>query len=87
MDNNKAFTTYAILIAAGVLSVLSASVMAGDLVLPTPLVFLEHVSLSLLFRAAYHSLDGPYGLFGPTHAEVELAEMERESAVAASAAS
>jgi len=36
--------------------------MAGFATMPTFLTLVEHVSLSLLFRAAYKSFDGPYPL-------------------------
>ncbi len=64
MDSNKAFTLYALLIISLFASVITASVMAGMAALPTPLGFIEHVGLSLLIRAAYKSLDGPYPLLG-----------------------
>jgi hypothetical protein len=58
MDNDKLFTAYALVLIAGVASVVTASVAAGVAVLPTPLVFVEHLCMSLLFRAAYKSIGG-----------------------------
>ena len=37
---------------------ITASVMAGVATLPTFFVFVEHIVLSLLFRAAYKSIGG-----------------------------
>ena len=58
MDNDKAFTLYALVLTAGVASVITASVMTGITTLPTPTMFLEHLALSLGFRAAYKSIGG-----------------------------
>ena len=58
MDNSNAFTVYALILIAGVASVITASVAAGVTTLPSMLVFAEHVGLSLLFRAAYKSFGG-----------------------------
>ena len=63
MASDKAFGIYAVAMIGMVASVITASVMAGFATFPSLLVFLEHIALSLLFRAAYKSLDGPYGLF------------------------
>jgi hypothetical protein len=60
VDNNKAFGIYVAVLVGALLSVISSSVIAGVTTLPTFLVFIEHVGMSLLFRAAYHSFDGPY---------------------------
>ncbi len=60
MDNDKLFTAYTLVIIAALASVITASVLAGTASLPTPLVFLEHIGLSLLFRTAYKSFDGTY---------------------------
>ena len=53
MDNDKAFTIYALVIFAGLASVLTASLMAGAATLPTPLSVLEHLALSFGMRASY----------------------------------
>jgi hypothetical protein len=58
MHNDKLFTAYALVLIAGVASVLTASVVAGVAALPTPLGFVEHLAMSLLFRAAYKSIGG-----------------------------
>jgi len=60
VESNRAFGIYAAILAGGILSVITASVMAGVTALPSLLTFVEHVGLSLLFRAAYKSFDGPY---------------------------
>jgi hypothetical protein len=58
VNNDKVFAAYAVILVGGVASVLTASVMAGVTALPTFAVFLEHVAMSLLFRAAYKSIGG-----------------------------
>ena len=65
MESNRAFGIYAAVLVGGVLSVISASVVAGVTALPGALTFVEHVSMSLLFRTAYKSFDvnfDPIGL-------------------------
>jgi len=76
MDNDKVFTVYALTLIAGVLSVISASVMAGVATLPTPLNFVEHLALSFGFRAAYKSLAGPGWWQAPTQLSEVLPAME-----------
>jgi len=58
VNNDKVFTAYALFLVSGVASVITATVMAGVTALPTLAVFLEHLMLSLLFRAAYKSIGG-----------------------------
>ena len=58
MNNDKVFAAYALILVSGVASVITASVMASVAVLPSLAVFLEHLALSLLFRAAYKSIGG-----------------------------
>jgi hypothetical protein len=58
LDTNKAFAAYALVLIAGVGSVLTASVLAGVTSLPSPLGFVEHVALGLMVRAAYKSIGG-----------------------------
>jgi len=58
LGNDKVFTAYALLLIAGVASVITASVLAGTASLPTPVSFLEHLALSLGFRAAYKGIGG-----------------------------
>ena len=62
VESNKAFGIYVAALVGGILSVLSASIMAGVTTLPSFLVLVEHVAMSVGFRAAYKSLDGPYGV-------------------------
>lgn len=59
MDNDKAFAVYAIAIFAGLASIITASILNGYAALPTPLMFVEHLAMSLLFRASYKSFGGP----------------------------
>jgi hypothetical protein len=58
LQNDKSFAAYALILIAGVTSVLTASVLAGFARLPSPQVFLEHVALGLLMRASYKSIAG-----------------------------
>jgi len=64
VESNRAFGIYAALLAGGVFSVVSASVMAGVTALPGIVTFVEHVSMSLLFRTAYKSLDAGFDPIG-----------------------
>ena len=59
MYDDRAFSIYVALLVGAVLSVITASVMAGVAAVPTPFVLAEHLALSLGFRAMYHSLAGP----------------------------
>ena len=79
MDSTKAFTIYALLLISLFASVITASVMAGMATLPTPLGFAEHLGLSLVIRAAYKSLDGPYPLFSFLSPATEAAEADSPS--------
>ena len=58
MDKNRTFAAYALILIAGVGSVLMTSVLAGVSTAPSPLAFLEHVALGLTIRAAYKSFGG-----------------------------
>ena len=58
MSNDRAFTVYALTLIALITSVISASVLSGIATLPSAGVFLEHLALSVGFRAAYHSFGG-----------------------------
>lgn len=58
MDNDKTFAAYALILIAGVASVITSSVLAGFASLPTPVVFLEHVALGLMMRASYKTIGG-----------------------------
>ena len=58
MDNDKTFAAYALILIAGVASVITSSVLAGFATLPTPTVFLEHVALGLMMRASYKTIGG-----------------------------
>ena len=58
MHNDKSFAAYALILLAAVASVLTATVLAGITRVPPPLVFLEHVAMGLLIRAAYKSTGG-----------------------------
>jgi hypothetical protein len=58
MSNDRIFAAYALILVAGVASVITASVTAGIAAVPSAGVFLEHVALSFGFRAAYKSLGG-----------------------------
>jgi hypothetical protein len=58
LHNDKSFAVYALILVAGVTSVLTASILAGFARLPSPQVFLEHLALGLLMRASYKSIAG-----------------------------
>ena len=58
MNNDKAFIVYALTLAAGFASVITASVIAGFTTLPTTGVFLSHLAMSLSVRLAYKSFGG-----------------------------
>jgi len=58
LDSDNAFTVYALILISGVASVLTASVIAGAAIPPSPGVFLEHVLLGLAIRASYKSIGG-----------------------------
>ena len=58
MQNDKAFAVAAIVLFAGLASVLTASVLAGFATLPAPLLFLEHVAMGLGMRASYKFIGG-----------------------------
>jgi hypothetical protein len=63
MNNDRAFAVYAVALIGGAIIVLASLILAGIGELPAPLFILEHLTLALLFRGAYKSLDGPYGAF------------------------
>jgi hypothetical protein len=58
LENDRAFTLYALTLIAIIGSVITASVATGIATLPTAGVFLEHLALSLGFRTAYKSFGG-----------------------------
>lgn len=58
MDNDKIFAAYSMSLVGAIASVITASVMAGFATLPTVGVFVEHIALSLTFRAMYKSFGG-----------------------------
>lgn len=60
MESNRAFGIYVAVLVGGIASVITASVTAGVTAFPTFFVFAEHIAMSLLFRTAYKSFDGPY---------------------------
>jgi hypothetical protein len=86
MNNDRIFAAYTVLLIAGVASVITASVMAGVAALPTFVVFLEHILLSLAFRAAYKSIGGfEWMIFlGPDTYTPEIRELPAGTAEAVS---
>jgi hypothetical protein len=58
VDNDRAFTVYALTLIAIIGTVITASVASGITTLPSAGVFLEHLALSAGFRAAYKSFGG-----------------------------
>jgi hypothetical protein len=83
LDNDRVFATYACTLIAAITSVLAASVLAGFAVLPSTGVFLEHLAMSLGFRALYKSFGG----FDWLYATAEFAGMITAEAAEASAPS
>ena len=58
MDNDKVFTAYALTLIAGVAAVLAFVVTSGIAVLPSPTMYLEHLVLGIMTRAAYKGFGG-----------------------------
>jgi len=87
MSNDKAFTIFALALVAAVLSVITASVMAGIATVPTFFGFVEHLFFTVGFRAAYKSLAGPgwLGLPVPADVAVEAEEVASGAGQAAGA--
>ncbi len=63
MDSNRVFGIYTAALVGGILSVITASVMAGMTTVPSFFTLVEHVSMSLLFRTAYKSFDVNFDAF------------------------
>lgn len=63
MENDKYFSIYAFTILGALLAVVSATLQAGFTTLPSPLVFLEHIAMSLTVRAAYKSFGWDWGFW------------------------
>lgn len=79
MDNDKIFALYACTLIAGIGSVITASILAGYAAMPGPLVFVEHLAMSIGFRAAYKSFGGPAWWPYPSHEEVGVPAMAEAS--------
>jgi len=58
LKDDKAFAIYALGLIAAVTCMLSALVYTHLATPPTAAQFIEHLSIGLLFRGAYKSLDG-----------------------------
>lgn len=58
MNSDKVFGIYAITMMSAVLTVITAFLVGSHHPVPPMAFVVEHLSLSLLFRSAYHSLDG-----------------------------
>jgi hypothetical protein len=58
VDNDKIFATYALSLIAGTITLVTAIFMGSGHSFPPFAFVAEHLALSLLFRSAYHSLDG-----------------------------
>lgn len=63
MNNDKYFSIYCFVMLGGVAAIVTASVQAGYGSLPSPLVFIEHIVMSLVVRAAYKSFGWDWGLW------------------------
>ena len=62
MQNDKAFVVYALTLLVGISTVATLVVSSGASSFPTPLYFIEHVTLGLMVRGYYKSFDGTGGL-------------------------
>ena len=58
MDNDKAFIVYALVIFTGVATIMTTVLATSAPYLPSPLNIVEHLALSLGFRAAYKTMGG-----------------------------
>jgi len=58
VENDKLFAAYALILVAGIGSVIAALIAVGVASPPDPLGLAEHLTFSLLMRASYKSLDG-----------------------------
>jgi hypothetical protein len=58
LDNDKAFAAFALILLAGVVSVIMTVVTTGPGTWPTPLHLAEHVALGLSMRFAYKWIGG-----------------------------
>jgi len=58
LDNDKAFAAFALILLAGVVSVISTVVLTGPGNWPTPLHLAEHVALGVSMRFAYKWIGG-----------------------------
>ena len=58
MNSDKLFAAYSITLMAAIATVITGLMLGGMDRLPPMAFVVEHLSLSLLFRSAYHSLDG-----------------------------
>jgi hypothetical protein len=58
LDNDRAFTVYALTLIGIIATVITTSVASGIATVPTAGVFLEHLALSVGFRAGYKSFGG-----------------------------
>lgn len=63
MQNDKAFIVYALSLLIGISAVATLVVSSGASSFPTPLYFIEHVTLGLAVRAYYKSFDGTSGFY------------------------
>jgi hypothetical protein len=60
LDNDRVFAAYVVILFPGFASLITASIVTGIASVPSPVSFLEHLALSLGFRAAYKSLNGGF---------------------------
>lgn len=63
MNDDRAFLTYAVALAAGVTSLLTFILFTQAGSIPEPVYVLEHVALGLSVRAYYKAFDGESGWF------------------------
>lgn len=58
MDNDRVFAAWALLLATGVVTLLTILLIANGRTFPAPLVVAEHVALGLSVRFAYKWIGG-----------------------------
>jgi len=61
MENDKYFSIYAFTILGALAAVITTSLQAGFTTMPSAFVFIEHIAMSLIVRAAYKSFGWDWG--------------------------
>ena len=58
LEDDKVFRAYVLLTASGVASVITATILNGNVTLPSPALFLQHLAMSYGFRAVCKWIPG-----------------------------